>query len=140
MNVARINEMLFECLGQIDANQQPLEGSVIIDLYLQPIALNVAKVRSHSAEMIALLRDWPTTSFGINVPALGEEISYTLAGAVLHNQIHAFILFAYGKQLGWWEILDPNTVFGYDKHDPVGQDLARSGMISISGYLPRVAV
>ncbi|MFY9227894.1 MAG: hypothetical protein WAO28_01010 [Candidatus Microsaccharimonas sp.] len=138
MNVARILEILFDSLGQVDENQNPLEGSEVVDVYMQPIALNVAKVHEYAAEMIELLKEWPSESWGQSVPPLGEEINYLIAGAVLDNQRHAFMLFAFGKLLDWWDIMDPHTMLGLAKDDPLGLQMAGSGFIAILGYRPTV--
>jgi len=140
MDVARINDILVDSLGEIDENQQPVEGSEMFDFFVITLALNTDKVQEHAAEMVELFKEWPTEGWNESVPPLGEEISYLTAGAVLGDQEFAFMLFAFGKLLGWWDILDPHTVLGMEYNHPQGRQLAGMGMVAIIGYNPKVTV
>ena len=135
MNIARIHEILVECGGQVDDKNQPLPGTELVDAWIQ-VALLLDEVHKHEQEMIELLREWPTESWGQPVPPLGEEINYITAGGVLGDQGRALVLFAFGKLLGWWEIMDPHTMLGLSKDDKLAQEMADMGMISIMGYTP----
>ncbi len=139
MDIARIDAILIDSLGGVDENQQPLEGSQVFDFVLIKLALKTEKVQEHAAEMIELLKDWPSKSWGQPVPPLGEEINYLTAGAVLDDQRRAFMLFAFGKALDWWDIMDP-TVLGMSSEDPLAQQMAGMGFVAIIGYRPRVPV
>ena len=70
----------------------------------------------------------------VGLPSLGQEISYLAAGVVLADQRRALMLFAFGKMLGWWDILDPQTMLGMPRDTPLGRMLAGTGMVSIMGY------
>lgn len=135
MNVARINEILVDCLGDINQDGQAEPGSECVDVW-QVVALKPDKVREYEPEMTELLKAWPGESCGDPVPELGQEINYITAGKVLDGQHHAFLLFAYGKLLEWWDVLDPHSVLGMDKDDELAQQIARVGMITIFGYRP----
>ncbi len=140
MDIARISTILAKCAGEVDENQQPLEGSEIFNFFVVAFPMNTAKVHEHAAEMIELLKEWPSESWGQPVPPLGEEINYLTAGAVLDDQLRAFALFAFGKIAGWWDIMDPHTMLGIEYDDPQGRQLAGMGMVSILGYQPKVTV
>jgi len=85
MDVARINDILVDSLGEIDENQQPVEGSEVFDFFVFVLALNTNKVQKHAAEMIELLKEWPTEGWNESVPPLKE---------------FSFMLFAFGKIAG----------------------------------------
>lgn len=135
MNIARIHKVLVECGGKVDDENQPLPGTELVDAWVQ-VALLPDEVRRYEREMIELLREWPTESWGQPVPPLGEEINYITAGRVLGDQGRAFVLFAFGKFLGWWEIMDPRTILDLSKDDELAQQMAGMGMIAIMGYTP----
>lgn len=137
MHVARIIDLLRDSLGQTDQAHEPVTGCEAVDVFMTTIVYNVEKARENAPEMIELLKEWPGESQGYPVPPLGEEISYIAAGAVLGDQYYAFMLFAYGKLLGWWEILDP-TILGLEKDDEMARLVASMGLISIMGYQPTV--
>lgn len=138
MNIARISAILADCAGEIDDDQQPGEGCELFNFFVVVFALRTEKVHEHAAEMIELLKDWPSESWGQPVPPLGNEISYIMAGGVLDDQARAFALFAFGKILGWWDIMDPHTMLKLDYDDPMAEQMARMGYIAIMGYNPSV--
>jgi hypothetical protein len=140
MNIARINAILVDSLGEVDDNQQPIEGSEVFNFFVIVLALKTAKVHEHAAEMIELLKEWPNESWGQRVLPLGEEINYLTAGGVLDDQRRAFMLFAFGKIEGWWDVMDPHTILGMEYDDPQGLELAGMGMVSIMGYRPKMTV
>ena len=139
LDIERILAILVDSLGKVDQEENPLPGSEVIDVFLLRVTLDTDKVHEHEAEMIELLREWPDTSWGQYVPPLGKEINYLVAGGVLGDQRSAFLLFAFGKLLDWWNILDPSTVLKLEKDDPLAQALAGQGMIAVMGYRPQVA-
>lgn len=132
MDIARIHEILAICGGEVDAEDQPLPGTELVDVWVQ-VALLPSKVREYEQEMIELLREWPDESWG---QPLGQEINYITAGAVLGDQGRAFILFAFGKLLDWWTVLEPCSMLGIEKDDPLAQQMAGMGMIAVMGYAP----
>ncbi len=140
MDIARINAILVDSLGEVDEDQRPVEGSEVFNFFVMALALKTAKVHEHAAEMIELLKEWPSDSWGQPVPPLGEEINYLVAGGALGDQRRAFMLFAFGKIMGWWDILDPRTMLGMEYDDPHGRELAGMGMVAIMGYRPKVTV
>lgn len=140
MDIARIDAILIDSLGEVDKDQRPVEGSEVFNFFVMALALKTDKVHEHAAEMIELLKEWPRESWGQPVPPLGEEINYLTAGAVLEDQRRAFMLFAFGKILGWWDILDPHTMLGMEYDDPNGRMMAGMGMVAIVGYQPQVTV
>lgn len=140
MDIARIHAILIDSLGEVDEHQQPVEGSEVFNFFVTALAMKTAKVHEHAAEMVELLKEWPSESWGSPVPALGEEINYLIAGGALEDQGRAFMLFAFGKIAGWWDILDPHTMLGMEYDDPMGRQLAGMGMVAIMGYRPTVAV
>ena len=134
MDIARISTILAECAGVVDENRQPIEGSELFNFFVVAIPMNTSKVNEHAAEMVELLKEWPSESWGQPVPPLGEEISYLTAGAVLDDQLRAFALFAFGKAAGWWDVMDPHTMLGLDYDDPQGRQMAGMGFVAIIGY------
>lgn len=92
-------------------------------------------MRDHADEMKELLREWPPTSWGQPIPPLGgpEPITYIQAGAVLDSQPMAFLLFAFGKLLEWWDILDPRSI-GLSQDHPLAKEMVGQGMVAMSGY------
>lgn len=139
MNIARISTILMDSEGEVDENQQPVEGSELFNFIVVKVVMKTAKVHEHAEEMAELLKEWPTESWGQPVPPLGKEISYITAGGVLDDQLRAFLLFAFGKIAGWWDILDPHTMLKLDYDDPKAREMAGMGMIAIMGYRPSVA-
>jgi len=140
MDIARIDTILVESLGEVDENQQPVEGNEVFNFFVMALALKTDKVHEHAMEMIELLKEWPSESWGQPVPPLGEEINYITAGGVLEDQRRAFMLFAFGKVMDWWDIMDPHTMLGMEYDDPQGRQLAGMGMVTIMGYRPKVTV
>ena len=136
MDIARIKAILVDSLGDVDQDQQPLEGSQLFNFFVTQFALKTDKVHEHAAEMIELLKEWPMESWGQPAPMLGEEISYIAAGAVLDDQTTALMLFAFGTVVDWWDIIDPHTALGLKYDDPQGLAIARRGMVMITGYRP----
>lgn len=136
MDVARIIEILEDSIVQVDDQAGPPEGTQMFDLYMVMVPLETQKVQEYAAEMIALLREWPDTSYGYPVPRLGQEIDYITAGAVLGDQGCAFMLFAFGLALEWWDLLDPRTVLNLDKESELGMLMAGKGMIAVFDYRP----
>ena len=136
MDIARIDAILIDSLGEVRMNRQPVKGSEVFNFFVISLALRTDKVHEHAAEMIELLKEWPSESWGQPVPPLGEEINYLIAGGVLEDQRRAFMLFAFGKVLNWWNILDPHTILGMEYDDPQGRSLAGKGMVAIMGYSP----
>lgn len=136
MNIARIDAILADSLGEVGKKRRPIEGSEMFNFFVISLALKTDKVHEHAAEMIELLKEWPSESWGQPVPPLGKEINYLIAGGVLEDQRRAFRLFAFGKVLNWWNILDPHTILGMKYDDPIGQRLAGTGMVAIKGYRP----
>ena len=135
MNITRIHEILVLCGGKLDAEGQPLPATELVDVWLQ-VALLPNEVRKHEQEMIDLLCEWPEESWGQPVRPLGQEIDYITAGGVLGDQGRALILFAFGKLLGWWEIMDPHTMLSLSKDDELAKQMVGMGMIAIMGYSP----
>lgn len=138
MHVARIIEILEDCLSKTDENGRPAPSNEVVDVWVE-FTLNADKAREYESEMVELLKAWPSESWGVTVPRLGEEINYLIAGSVLRGQYRAFLLFAYGKLLGWWTILDPRTMLGMDKHNELAQEMAHSGLVSVFGYQPNIS-
>ena len=134
LDIARIDAILVDCLGDTDSAQNPLLGSELVDVYIMQLAYKTDKVHEHAAEMIELLKLWDVSATLVGLPSLGQEISYLAAGVVLADQRRALMLFAFGKMLGWWDILDPQTMLGMPRDTPLGRMLAGTGMVSIMGY------
>lgn len=139
MDIARIGAILADSGGQADVSQPSPEGYEVFNFFVVAVAIRTEKAHEHAAEMIELLRKWPSESWGQPVPPLGEEINYLTAGGVLDDQLRALVLFAFGKVLGWWEILDPHTMLGIAYDDPDGRRIAGAGLVAIQGYNPQVA-
>lgn len=133
MDVSRVRAILDDCMGNVDASGSPLPDSEKVDIWVE-VVLKPDKVREHADEMAALLKEWPTTSWGYAVAPLGKEITYLVAGGVMGDQGDALRLFAFGKLLDWWDVLEPASMLGLAKDDPFGKELAGMGMISIVGY------
>lgn len=62
MDVARVLEILRDCIGSVNENKVPTEGCEVVDVWVL-VALKTAKVHEHEAEMIKLLKDWPTEAW-----------------------------------------------------------------------------
>lgn len=140
MDIKRITAILADSLGEVGEDQQPDAYSEVFDFFVVALTMNTNKVHEHASEMTELLKEWPSESWGQPVPPLGEEISYLTAGAVLGDQGRAFMLFAFGKILDWWDVMDPHSMLGMKYDDPLGHQLAGAGLISINGYRPQMSV
>lgn len=138
INTLRIDAVLTDSLGEVDEDQQPVEGSEVFNFFVMAVVLRTSKVHEYAAEMIELLKEWPSESWGQPVPPLGEEINYLTAGSILNDQRRALMLFAFGKVLDWWDIMDPHTMLGMEYDNPQGRQLAGMGMVSVMGYRPMV--
>jgi len=133
MDVKRIHEILGACAGSVDSTGKPLPGTEIVDVWYD-VALKPDKVHEHADEMANILQDWPAESWDAPVPALGKELIYLTVGGVLGSQTDALVLFAFGKLLDWWDVLEPGNMLGLAKDDPDGIRMAGMGMISIMGW------
>lgn len=133
MDVKRIHEILGACAGSVDGRGNPLPGTEVVDVWYD-VALKPDAVREHADEMAEILKDWPAESWGVPVPALGMELVYLTVGGILGSQTDALALFAFGKLLNWWDVLDPGSMLGLAKDDPDGKYMAGMGMISIMGW------
>jgi hypothetical protein len=134
-DVARVRRILIECLGGVDVNGEATEGSEVINVY-KLIALRPDRVHEYEAEMVELLRNWPREAMGYLIPELGRELSYNKAGYVLEEQRMAFIFFAFGKLLGWWEVLTPESVFGSTISPELAEELLQKIGVAVRGYAP----
>lgn len=137
MDVVRIKAILGECFGELDDHQHPLPGTELVDVW-RKVPLKTERVHENAAEMIELLKDWPSVSMGKTIPPLGENINYLIASAVLNNVQLAFALFAFGKLLDWWDLLDPRSLYGLETWEVTARELAGAGMVLISGFRPKV--
>jgi hypothetical protein len=129
MDTARIQQILAECLGN---EGEP--GVEVVDVWLD-IAMRTDKVREFEPEMNELLKEWPKKIDGAEAP-LGGELSYLQVGSVLGDPQMAFMLFAFGKLLGWWTVMTPATMLGFSKDNAMAQDMAGMGFIAVNGYSP----
>lgn len=134
LDIDRIDAILVDCLGETDTAQNPLPGCELVDVYIMQLVYKTDKVHEYAAEMIELLKLWDVSATLVGLPSLGEEINYMAAGVILADQRRALMLFAFGKMLEWWDILDPQTMLGLPRDMPLGRMLAGAGMVSIMGY------
>lgn len=135
MEVERITVILLDCLGNVDGDQRPLQGTEKVDVW-ETVLLIPDRVQKYELEMIELLRDWPSEHEGQSVPPLGYETTCADVEDVLGNQLYGYLLFAFGKRLGWWDIFDPRSVLHLGKANRFAQLLANAGMIAVTGYKP----
>lgn len=135
MDVRRITQILDECAGEVGRNGDALPGTQLVDVW-EIIPLNTAKVREHEQEMIRILQDWPMEHQGHYMPPLGGEVSYLITGLILGDKALAFRLFAYGKLLNWWAVIDPRGMLNVTRDDETAKDLVEIGWVSILGYAP----
>jgi hypothetical protein len=132
MDQARMAEVLQDCLAQVVEGQDPPDGVEIVDCYM-PVPIKKQKAEEHREELVRLLKDWPDEAWGAEVPALEDGPSYIQVGGVIGSQQLAFLLFAVGKVLGFWDIITPKTM-GIEGEEAAS--LVGSGMVMISGYDP----
>lgn len=64
MDIARVHAILIDSFGEVDEHQQPVEGSEVFDFFVTALATKTAKVHEHAAEMVELLKEWPSESWG----------------------------------------------------------------------------
>ncbi len=107
------------------------EGIEKVDCHFIVIGVNKAKAESHRAEVVTLLGQWPTESWGQPTRQLTEELNYIEVGSVLGDQGAALCLFALGQTLRLWKVLTPKVVLGVT--GPTADMLAGRGYITISG-------
>ncbi|MBL8159563.1 hypothetical protein JNJ66_03840 [Candidatus Saccharibacteria bacterium] len=68
MDTFRINEILRDCMGNVDDNQQALPGPVVVDVW-QLVVLQPERVRAHAAEMVLSIRErWKGSTAMMNAP------------------------------------------------------------------------
>ena len=132
MDQTRMAEILQDCLAQVYEEQTPPEGVEIVDCYMQ-VPINKRKAEEYREELVRLLKEWPDETWGVKVPPLEEGPSYIHVGGVIGSQQLAFLLFAVGKILGFWDVITPKTL-GIEGEK--ASSLAGSGMVMISGYTP----
>lgn len=135
MNIARIEAILADSFGAVGKNQVPLPGTEVVDIFIMRVPLSTEKVYQYAAEMVELLKDWPDETWG----PLGGEVNYLVAGGALGDRRVALMLFAFGKLLDWWDVLDPSTMLGLEVDNPLALQMAHLGMVAIFGYRPQVA-
>lgn len=103
---------------------------VKVDVHFVVIGVDKLEAEKHREELLAILRNWPTEAWGVQVAPITGEVSYITAGAVIGDQGAAFQLFALGEVLGFWKVLTPE-VMGIT--GGLADQLAGAGMITISG-------
>lgn len=110
-----------------------IEGDGIekVDCHFIVIGVDKAKALEHKAELLSLLAEWPTESWGCPTRPLTEELNYIEVGGVIGDQGMAFCLFALGQALRLWKVLTPEVVLGMT--GPAADMLAGRGFITISG-------
>lgn len=81
-----------------------------VDCHFITIGVDKAKAETHKAELVGILKDWPSEAWGSPIPKLEEGPSYIHVGGVIGDQGAAFQLFALGKVLGFWEIITPGKL------------------------------
>lgn len=104
-----------------------------VDCHFIVIGVDKQKAEAHRAELLDLLKSWPTEAWGAPVPKLEEGPSYIHVGGVIDSQEAAFQLFALGQVLGLWRVVTPATL-GITGND--ANIMAGMGMVMISGYKP----
>jgi len=134
MNIARVSTILNECIGCADEDGITSLGVETVDVWMM-VSLKTNKVHEYKQEMIKLLKHWPSDDSRQSVPSLGDKISYLQVSELLGSQKFAFLLFAFGKMLNWWTVIDPRS-FGFSKDESYAHELFGMGFVSIKGYKP----
>ncbi len=110
---------------------QTNDGIEKVDCHFITVGVDKAKAEAHKAELVAILKEWPSEAWGSPVPKLEEGPSYIHVGGVIGDQGAAFQLFALGKVLGLWDIVTP-AKFGIT--GPEASQMAGNGFVMMSGF------
>lgn len=106
---------------------------VKVDMHFITILVDKEKAEKYKAELVQILKDWPSEVWGQEIPKLEQGPSYIHVGGVIGDQGLALQLFALGKVLGLWKVITPK-VFGITGSR--ADEMAGSGFIMIDGYKP----
>ncbi len=108
-----------------------------VDLHFIVIGVDKAKAETYRVELISILKEWPSESWGSPVPKLEDGPSYIHAGGVVEDQGAALQLFALGQVLGFWKVITPATL---GITGPLADQMAGIGHVMIDGFRPEAKV
>ncbi|MBU0534911.1 hypothetical protein KKC62_01960 [Patescibacteria group bacterium] len=120
MDLQKLHDLLMGCLSE----KEDSPDTTVVQIHNLKVAVNTPKAQANKDSLKQLLAGYEGPH------ALSEGPSYIEVGAVIGSQRTAFILFAVGKALGFWDVITPATL-GITGKD--ANDLAGSGMIMLSG-------
>ncbi len=102
-----------------------------VDLHFIVIGVDKAKAETRRAELVSILRDWPTEAWGSPVHKLEQGPSYIEVGAVVEDQGAALQLFALGEVLRLWTVITPAKL---GITGPEANNMAGMGFVMIDGF------
>lgn len=111
---------------------QAPNGIVKVDCHFIVVGVDKAKAEAHKAELVALLKDWPSEAWGSPIPKLEEGPGYIHVGGAIGDQGAAFQLFALGQVLGLWQVITPEKLGITDPAE--ARQMAGSGFVMIDGF------
>lgn len=106
---------------------------VKVDMHFITILVDKEKAEKYKAELVQILKDWPSEVWEQEIPKLEQGPSYIHVGGVLGDQGLALQLFALGKVLGLWKVITPKNLGITGSR---ADEIAGSGFIMIEGYRP----
>lgn len=106
------------------------KGLVMVDMWFIEVGVKQEMAQEYRDELVSLLKEWPEDT------PLSGGLSYIVFGGVLGSQDLALMLMALGSVLGFWKVITPKVFGDIDK--AMADELAGSGFIMASGYIPEV--
>jgi len=100
---------------------------VKVDCHFIVVGVYKSKAEKYREELIMILKEYPEPN------RLAAGPSYIEVAARIGDQVKTLQLFALGEVLGFWVMITPEA-FGIEY--PLADKLARSGMISMTGFRP----
>lgn len=101
-----------------------VHGLEKVDVTFLEIGVDKAKAEANRAELLDLLRAWPTPG------ELERGPSYMAVGGTIGDQGAAFQLFALGQVLGVWTLITPATLGITDPE--MAREVAGNGFIMVT--------
>ncbi len=112
-------------------HKSQVEPGIKVDCHFVVVVVDKPTAKKYRDEVLDILKDWPSESWGQAVSKLEEGPSYIVVGGVLGDQGSAFLLFALGQVLGFWNVVTPKSL---GITGPEADEVAGLGLVMIDGF------
>lgn len=128
----RLHSILLQpdLLRQIDHEVELQANEAFVDLGLAKVAIQIDTAELIREELLETLKQFPRLDPDI-LPEFGRGPNYIEAGSIIGSQRTAFLLFATGEVLGFWQVVTPRKLFGNIINDSLNREMIGRGYVTI---------